>query len=106
MYAIRSYYVLNADAPCRGPVRVLVLAPTRELALQIHQTFVDMGRQTGIRSAAIFGGVGMHPQVKALQQATVVVACPGRLLDLINQGRCDLSAVDTLVLDEADRVIT
>ncbi len=97
--------LLNADAPGRGPVRVLVLAPTRELALQIHQTFVDMGRQTGIRSAAVFGGVGMHPQVKALRQSTVVVACPGRLLDLLNQGLCDLSAVDTLVLDEADRML-
>lgn len=89
----------------RGPARVLILAPTRELALQIQETFVELGRQTGIRSAAVFGGVGVTPQVKALRQATVVVACPGRLLDLMNQGKADMGHIDTLVLDEADRML-
>jgi superfamily II DNA/RNA helicase len=97
--------LLDADLPKRGPIRVLVLAPTRELALQIHESFVTLGRQTGIRSAAVFGGVGVNPQVKALRQATVAVACPGRLLDLINRGEADLSQVETLVLDEADHML-
>ncbi|EPR41602.1 DEAD/DEAH box helicase domain protein [Desulfovibrio sp. X2] len=97
--------MLAANFSGRGPVRVLVLAPTRELALQIHETFVDLGRQTGMRSVAVFGGVGMHPQIKALRQSSVVVACPGRLIDLLNQGAADLSQVNTLVLDEADRML-
>lgn len=97
--------LLTLDVQKRGPARVLVLAPTRELALQIHENFVDLGQETGIRSAAVFGGVGQAPQVKNLRQATVVVACPGRLLDLMNQGLADLSHVDTLVLDEADRML-
>lgn len=96
--------LLDADASKQGPVRVLVLAPTRELALQIQETFVDLGKQTGIRSAAVFGGVGVVPQVKALSRATVCVACPGRLIDLLNRGDADLSRVGTLVIDEADRM--
>ena len=85
--------------------RVLVLAPTRELALQIHENFAALGYETGIRSAAVYGGMSQVPQVKNLRQATVVVACPGRLLDLMNQGLADLSRVETLVLDEADRML-
>ena len=97
--------LLAANAAKRGPAKVLILAPTRELALQIHETFVELGRQAGIRSAAVFGGVGLGPQVKALGQATIVTACPGRLIDLLNQGKCDLSGIETLVLDEADRML-
>lgn len=96
--------MIEASAPLRGPVRVLVLAPTRELALQIHETFIALGKQTGIRCAAVFGGVGETPQIKAASQASVLVACPGRLLDLLNRGLVDLSHVDALVLDEADRM--
>ena len=96
--------MILADASPRGPVRVLVLAPTRELALQIHETFIALGKQTGIRCAAVFGGVGETPQVKAANQSSVLVACPGRLLDLLNRGLVDLSRVDALVLDEADRM--
>lgn len=96
--------MINAGVSVRGPVRVLVLAPTRELALQIHETFIALGKQTGIRSAAIFGGVGETPQIKAAGQASVLVACPGRLLDLLNRGLIDLSHVQALVLDEADRM--
>ncbi|MBU1247470.1 MAG: DEAD/DEAH box helicase, partial [Proteobacteria bacterium] len=88
--------ILDDNVSRKGPARVLVLAPTRELALQIHETFVELGRQTGIRSAAVFGGVGVMPQVKALRNATVVVACPGRLIDLINRGEADMSQIDTL----------
>lgn len=96
--------LIISGAQTRGPVRILVLAPTRELALQIHETFIALGKQTGIRSAAVFGGVGETPQVKAARQASILVACPGRLLDLVKRGLVDLSHVDALVLDEADRM--
>jgi len=97
--------LIDAEASKQGPARVLVLAPTRELALQIHENFVDLGRQTGIRCAAVFGGVGQNPQIKAVRRSAVVVACPGRLIDLLNQGVIKLDHVDTLVLDEADRML-
>ena len=90
----------------KGPlrqVRALVVAPTRELAEQIHQTIVDLGQNTRVRSVAIYGGVSKRPQVAALQRgAEIVVACPGRLLDHIGDGSIDLSQLDVLVLDEAD----
>ena len=86
-----------------GPVRALIVAPTRELAEQIYQTAVDLGKNTKIRSVAIYGGVGKGPQAKALNRgAEIVVACPGRLLDHVNDGSIDLSKVEVLVLDEAD----
>ena len=92
----------------KGPlrrVRALIVAPTRELAEQIHQTAVDLGQKTKVRSVAIYGGVGKQPQVNALRRgAEIVVACPGRLLDLANEGSIDLSGVEILVLDEADRM--
>ena len=84
-------------------VRALVVAPTRELAEQIHQTIVDLGKNTRVRSIAIYGGVSKRPQVAALQRgAEIVVACPGRLLDHIGDGSINLSQLDVLVLDEAD----
>jgi ATP-dependent RNA helicase RhlE len=90
---------------CR-PVRMLVLAPTRELASQIADSFRTYGRYTGLRHAVIFGGVGQQPQVKALQRGVdILVATPGRLLDLMNQGFVDLSRVETLILDEADQML-
>ena len=86
-----------------GPVRALIVAPTRELAEQIYQTAVDLGKNTKIRGVAIYGGVSKGPQVKALNRgAEIVVACPGRLLDHVNDGSIDLSRVEVLVLDEAD----
>jgi ATP-dependent RNA helicase RhlE len=89
----------------RGP-RVLVLAPTRELALQISDSFRDYGRHLPFRSAVVFGGVGQGPQVHALRGNTdIVVATPGRLLDLIGQGHARFDALETLVLDEADRML-
>ncbi|MBG0777662.1 MAG: DEAD/DEAH box helicase, partial [Desulfovibrionaceae bacterium] len=97
--------LLDAEAAPRGPVRVLVLAPTRELAVQIHQTFVDLGRQTGLRSAAVFGGVGLGRQSAEAAKATILTACPGRLLDLVARGAVNLGHADTLVLDEADRML-
>ena len=89
----------------RGP-RALVLAPTRELALQIADSFRAYGRHLSIRVAVVFGGVGQGPQVDALRRDTdVVVATPGRLLDLIGQGHARFDALETLVLDEADRML-
>jgi ATP-dependent RNA helicase RhlE len=92
----------------RGPlrrVRVLIVAPTRELAEQIHQDIAHLGQNTKIRSATVYGGVSKRNQVEALRRgAEIVVACPGRLLDLASDGRIDPSRVEMLVLDEADRM--
>ncbi|NQD78748.1 DEAD/DEAH box helicase [Pseudomonas sp. CrR14] len=86
--------------------RVLVLTPTRELAAQVHDSFKLYARDLKFVSACIFGGVGMNPQVQALAKGVdVLVACPGRLLDLVNQRAIDLSHVEILVLDEADRML-
>ncbi|WP_028629564.1 DEAD/DEAH box helicase [Metapseudomonas resinovorans] len=86
--------------------RVLVLAPTRELAAQVHDSFKLYARDLSLTSACIFGGVGMNPQVQALSKGVdLLVACPGRLLDLAGQGKVDLSHVEILVLDEADRML-
>jgi ATP-dependent RNA helicase RhlE len=87
-------------------IRTLVLAPTRELALQICQSFEAYGRHTAVRQAAVYGGVGQSPQVRALNQGVdVLIATPGRLLDLMQQGYVDLSHVEVLILDEADRML-
>jgi ATP-dependent RNA helicase RhlE len=87
-------------------IRVLVLAPTRELASQIGESFRDYGRHTRIKTVVIFGGVGQTPQVEALKRGPeVLVAAPGRLLDLMGQGFIKLDTVETFVLDEADRML-
>jgi|TARA_Y100000031_G_scaffold153798_1_gene199895 ATP-dependent RNA helicase RhlE len=84
-------------------VRALIVAPTRELAEQIHQTAVDLGAGARVRSVAIYGGVSKNPQISALRRgADIVVACPGRLLDHLRDGAIDISQIDVLVLDEAD----
>ena len=86
-------------------VRALIVAPTRELAEQIHQATVSLSGKTGVRSVAIYGGVGKSPQIAALRRGTeIVVACPGRLLDHLDDRNIDLSHVEVLVLDEADRM--
>ena len=87
-------------------IRVLIVAPTRELAEQIHEEFGNYGRNIKkIRSMTIYGGVGKGNQIKKLQQGyEIVVACPGRLLDLHGDGYIDLSHVEVLILDEADRM--
>jgi ATP-dependent RNA helicase RhlE len=90
----------------RGPVRALIIAPTRELAEQINMAIIEMGRKTGIRSVTVYGGVGMEPQIRNLRNGTdIVVACPGRLLDHMERRNIDLSHVEVLVLDEADRML-
>jgi ATP-dependent RNA helicase RhlE len=90
----------------RPPVRVLVLVPTRELALQVEESVRTYGAHRRFRSTTIYGGVGFEPQVRALRAGpAIVVATPGRLLDHAGQGTIDLSRVEVLVLDEADRML-
>lgn len=98
-----------AEAPRpapRGGARVLVLAPTRELVSQIADGFESFGRHLDFRVTTIFGGVSQFHQVNALKEGVdVIVAAPGRLLDLIEQGLCDLSQLEAIVLDEADQML-
>ena len=98
---------LNA-APARkkGAVRALILTPTRELALQIGESFAAYGKNQKLRHTVIFGGVGQAPQVEAIKKGVeILIACPGRLNDLVGQGLVDLSHVEIFVLDEADRML-
>ncbi len=89
----------------RGKVRSLIIAPTRELAEQIHVSIGELGRNTHLRSCTIYGGVGLNPQIQKLRAGVdIVVACPGRLLDHLNQRTINLANVEVLVLDEADRM--
>ncbi|MGH7244460.1 MAG: DEAD/DEAH box helicase [Phycisphaerales bacterium] len=97
-----------ADKTHRGPYlpRVLVLSPTRELANQIGESFAAYGRHTGLRGTCIYGGVSQGRQVRALREGIdILVATPGRLIDLIEQRHVDLSQIKILVLDEADRML-
>ena len=88
------------------PIRALVLTPTRELALQIKESFDQYGKYLELRHTVIFGGVWQAPQVEALERGVdILVATPGRLNDLCNQGHIDLSGIETFVLDEADRML-
>jgi len=110
---LHDTHAVGAAAPSRDPrnatrppVRVLVLTPTRELALQVEESFRTYGAHRRVRSTAIYGGVGFEPQVRALRAGpSVVVATPGRLLDHAGQRTIDLSQVEVLVLDEADRML-
>lgn len=90
----------------RRNTRALVVTPTRELAMQINEAIRALGASTNLRSATIYGGVSAAPQIKALRNGVeILVACPGRLLDLIQQGHARLDKVEVLVLDEADRML-
>lgn len=90
----------------RSRIRALVLAPTRELALQISTDIRDYSKYTKLSNAVIYGGVGQQPQINAVRKGVdILVATPGRLLDLIGQGHIDLSHVEVFVLDEADRML-
>lgn len=87
-------------------LRALIITPTRELAEQIHAVIGDLATGTRLRSATIYGGVGAAPQIQALKDGVeILVACPGRLLDLIEQHQAELGTVEILVLDEADRML-
>jgi len=85
-------------------VRALIMAPTRELAEQIHQAIETLGCKTRLKSVSVYGGVGIHPQIEKLKRADIVVACPGRLLDHISRRTVDFSRLETLVIDEADHM--
>ena len=92
--------------PAGRKPRVLVLSPTRELAAQIGESFASYGKKTPLRGTVVFGGVGQGPQVAAISRGVdILVATPGRLLDLMGQGLVDLSAIECFVLDEADRML-
>src|SRR5688500_11461805 len=108
-FALPILHRLTAGNPPAGAgrrVRCLVLSPTRELASQIGDSFRAYGKNTGLRHAVMFGGVGQGAQVQSLRHGVdVLVATPGRLLDLMNQGFVDFRAVEVFVLDEADRML-
>jgi ATP-dependent RNA helicase RhlE len=107
-FALPALHRLSGGSPQSGrrPTRTLVLAPTRELAIQIGESFRAYGRHTGLRHAVVYGGVGQHPQVRALRAGVdILIATPGRILDLMQQGFVELGHVEILVLDEADRML-
>ena len=105
-FAAPTLQRLSSTKKGRRQIRALVVTPTRELALQIHESFTAYGAELPLRAAVIFGGVGQAPQVQALQQGVdILIATPGRLLDLHGQGLLSLDALEILVLDEADRML-
>jgi len=96
----------ESKAESKSSPRALILAPTRELAAQIHDSILDYGQYLSLRSTFVFGGVKINPQIKKLQSGIdILVATPGRLLDLLSQRALVLSDVEVLVLDEADRML-
>ncbi len=96
----------NSSFDKKKKIRSLIVTPTRELAIQIEESFNAYGRYTSLNCTVIFGGVGQQPQVDALRRGVdILVATPGRLLDLINQGFISLKEVEFFVLDEADRML-
>ena len=106
-FALPILQIMSRDrVQGRRVIRALVLSPTRELAAQIDERFAAYGTHLDLRHRVIFGGVSQHPQVNALRRGIdILVATPGRLLDLINQGHIDISKVEFFVLDEADRML-
>ncbi len=100
--------VIQSLAATRGPkgVRAVILSPTRELAIQIHETFTQMAAGTGVRAAIVVGGLNEQPQLQSIRKgAQVLIATAGRLYDFLGRGLINLSAADILVLDEADRML-
>lgn len=101
-----SQKAADKTAKGRRPVRALILTPTRELAAQVHESVRTYGKYLPLRSTVVFGGVSINPQMMNLRGGTdVLVATPGRLLDLVNQNAVSLREVEVLVLDEADRML-
>jgi len=97
--------LMQKPAAFKRRARALILAPTRELAEQIYAAALDLGRNTGLRSTTVYGGVNMNRQITALRNGVdIIVACPGRLLDHMGQRTVDLTGVEVLVLDEADQM--
>ncbi|NBC02127.1 MAG: DEAD/DEAH box helicase, partial [Bacteroidetes bacterium] len=107
-FAIPILQNLGANQQKRGhkKIRSLIVTPTRELAIQIDESFKNYGRYTGLNSTVVYGGVSQKRQVKQLKKGVdILTATPGRLLDLMNQGHISLSDVEVFVLDEADRML-
>jgi ATP-dependent RNA helicase RhlE len=107
-FAIPIIQLLAAKANSQGPKKIksLILTPTRELAIQIDESFEAYGKNCGLKHLVIFGGVGQTPQTNALRHGIdILTATPGRLLDLMNQGYINLQYLEILVLDEADRML-
>ena len=105
-FALPILQNLSAQTPQRPCIRALILTPTRELALQIGDSFSAYGKHLKLRHTVIFGGVGQQPQVEALRRGVdILIACPGRLNDLIGQRLINLSGIEIFVLDEADRML-
>jgi ATP-dependent RNA helicase RhlE len=107
-FALPILHQLSEERPSNGyrHIRTLILTPTRELAVQIEESFATYGRFTGIKQEVIFGGVSQHTQTLALRNGTdILIATPGRLLDLMNQGYVHLDHLEIFVLDEADRML-
>ena len=105
-FATPILQLLTASPEKKHPLRALILTPTRELAIQIQENLAAYGKHLPLRTAVIFGGVGQNPQVEALKKGVdVLVATPGRLMDLYQQKLLDLSKIRILVLDEADRML-
>ncbi len=105
-FAIPILELMQAQKPLDHGIKVLVLTPTRELAIQIDESFAAYGRYAGIRHTVIFGGVSQHSQVNDLRRGVdILVATPGRLLDLMQQGFIHLEKLQIFVLDEADRML-
>ena len=98
--------MIGRISPNRKKIRSLIVTPTRELAIQIEESFKAYGRHTGLTCTVVFGGVHQNPQTNALKNGVdILIATPGRLLDLISQGFISLKAVEIFVLDEADRML-
>ncbi|MDX8395692.1 MAG: DEAD/DEAH box helicase [Mariprofundaceae bacterium] len=108
-FTLPMLHLMQKDHPERGhrhPIRALLLTPTRELAAQIDESIKTYGKYLPLRSTVVFGGVGINPQIDKLRRGVdLLVATPGRLLDLANQRKVDLSHVEFFVLDEADRML-
>ncbi|MEO5674502.1 MAG: DEAD/DEAH box helicase [Chitinophagales bacterium] len=105
-FALPLLHLMSTRPSQHRSVRTLVLAPTRELAIQIGDSFRDYGRNLGMRHVVIYGGVSQHTQTMALRKGVdIIVATPGRLLDLMEQGFVKLNDIEFLVLDEADRML-
>ncbi len=99
-------YATSSPSPAKHPVRALILAPTRELAMQVHENVLTYSKHLPLRSVCIYGGVDIKPQIAELREGReIVVATPGRLLDHVQQKSVSFNSVEVLVLDEADRML-
>lgn len=105
LYRLQAY-ANTSMSPARHPVRALIMAPTRELAMQIDESVRKYGKYLTLKTAVVFGGINIEPQIVALRAGTeILVATPGRLLDLVEQKAVNFSKTEMLVLDEADRML-